>query len=453
MERGNLSRRGFLQRSLLSLTAAGLPLWYGRELMAAEDEKNGKAKEPSANERLRIGLIGCGGMGQGDCGDALASKQVELVAVCDVDRKHAEDAVKKLGKDSSEVKIYKDFRELNDRKDIDAVIVATPDHWHTLCAIDAMRKKKDVYCEKPLTLTIAEGKALVKVAKDTERIFQVGSQQRSDPTFRLACELVRNGRLGKLRRVETLIGENPRGGPFKTEEPPSELDWDFWQGQTPDVPYIKERCHYQFRWWYEYSGGKMTDWGAHHNDIAQWALDMDGNGPVAVEAIGTPPASDGRSYNTHPHFMVHYLYKTPLGEKGEVRLICSSLENGVRFTGDPGKTLFVSRNKAEFKASDPKIIDEPLKDDAVRLYKSPGAGGHKEHVLNWLECIKSRKPTICPSEVGYRSVTVCHLGTIALRTGLRLQWDPKKEEFVGPDAEAGNKMMSREMRKPWKLEA
>src|SRR5262249_47242983 len=195
----NFSRRGFLQRSLLGLTAAGLPLWYARELVAADEEKKARDKEPLPNEKLRIGLIGCGGMGQGDCGDALATKQVELVAVCDVDRKHAEDAAKKLGKDSSsEVKIYKDFRELNDRKDIDAVIVATPDHWHTLCAIDAMRKKKDVYCEKPLTLTIAEGKALVKVAKDTERIFQVGSQQRSDLTFRLTCELVPNGRLRQI---------------------------------------------------------------------------------------------------------------------------------------------------------------------------------------------------------------------------------------------------------------
>jgi hypothetical protein len=197
----------------------------------------------------------------------------------------------------------------------------------------------------------------------------------------------------------------------------------------------------------------MTDWGAHHNDIAQWALGMDGNGPVAVEAIGTPPPTDGKSYNCHPHFMVVYNYKTPLGDKGEVKLVCSSLENGVRFTGDPGKTLFVSRNKAEFKASDPKIIEEPLPKDAVRLYVAPGSGGHKEHVLNWIESIRSRKPTICPADVGHRSVTVCHLGTIALRSGKRLKWDPVKEEFVGENAEAGNAMLSREMRKPWKLEA
>src|SRR5262249_13667492 len=152
-----------------------------------------------------------------------------------------------------------------------------------------------------------EGKALVKVAKETGRIFQVGTQQRSEgPQWRLACELVRNGRLGELRRVETLIGENEVGGPFTVTSPPPELDWDFWQGQTPDVPYIKERCHFTFRWWYEYSGGKLTDWGAHHLDIAQWALDMDNSGPVAVEAIGTSPSTDGKSYNCHHHFTVLY---------------------------------------------------------------------------------------------------------------------------------------------------
>jgi predicted dehydrogenase len=392
-----------------------------------------------------MGAIGCGGQGTGIMNAARGQKGVEVVAVCDVDAKRRKETAKKVGKDCKD---YEDFRELLDRQDINAVTIGTPDHWHVLVALYALRKGKDVYCEKPLTLTIGEGKVLVEVAKQTGRIFQVGSQQRSDATFRLACELVRNGRLGKVRRVETLIGANPRGGPFKQEEPPEGLNWDFWQGQTGPVPYIKQRCHYEFRWWYEYSGGKMTDWGAHHNDIAQWALGMDGNGPVEVEAIGEPPPHDGKSYNCHPNFTVFYRYKSDkqpsFWHKDGVQLVCSCLENGVRFTGDPGKTLFVSRNRAEFKASDPKIIDEPLPKDAVRLYAS------NNHMGNFIDCVRSRKETICPAEVGHRSVSVCHLGVIALRTGMRLRWDPKAERFTDEEA---NKMLTRPMRAPWKLDA
>ncbi len=436
MDRGHLSRRGFMQRSLTAMAAAGLPMWYARETFAAEEEKEAAAKKKvTANDRIVMGAIGCGGRGRAILNDARRQKGVEVVAVCDVDARHRKDTAQQVGKDCKD---YEDFRQLLDREDINAVTIGTPDHWHTLIALYALRKGKDVYCEKPLTLTIQEGQVLVEVAKQTGRIFQVGTQQRSNATFRLACELVRNGRLGKLRRVETLIGANPRGGPFKEEEPPGELNWDFWQGQTGPVHYVKQRCHHDFRWWYEYSGGKMTDWGAHHNDIAQWALGMDGSGPVAVEAIGEPPPTDGKSYNCHPNFTIFYQYAK------DVQLVCSCLENGVRFRGDPGKTLFVSRNKAEFKASDPKIIAEPLGKDAVRLYAS------SNHMGNFIECVRSRKPPVCPAEVGHRSVSVCHLGVIALRTGKRLKWDPAKERF---DDDEANKMLSRPLRAPWKLEA
>src|SRR5262249_36813423 len=211
-----------------------------------------------------------------------------------------------------DIKTYTDFRELLDRKDINAVTIAVPDHWHALIAIDALRKGKDVYCEKPLTLTIAEGKALVKVAQQTGRVFQVGSQQRSDSRFRLACELVRNGRIGKVQRVETRIGGNPTSPPLPKVDPPKELDWDFWLGPTPKVDYVElvqgnhtyTRCHYEFRWWYDYSGGKMTDWGAHHNDIAQWGLGTDDGGPVAAEGEGKEPPREPNRYNCHPTFKV-----------------------------------------------------------------------------------------------------------------------------------------------------
>ncbi|HKB41950.1 MAG TPA: Gfo/Idh/MocA family oxidoreductase [Gemmataceae bacterium] len=461
MERGNLSRRGFLQRSLAGLVAAGLPAWYAKEILAAD-------KDQPSNERIVMGAIGIGSpqsRGRAIMQDAMRLPGAEYVAVCDVDKAHRERAVedvKKAQKDSkkpeSEVKAYEDFRELLDRKDIQAVTIATPEHWHTLVAIDAMRKGKDVYCEKPLTLTIAEGIALTKVAKDTGRIFQVGSQQRSDARFRLACELVRNGRIGKVKQVETRIGGNPKSPSLPKVDPPAGLNWDFWLGPTPLVDYVEKkegnhvftRCHYEFRWWYDYSGGKMTDWGAHHNDIAQWGLGTDEGGPTAVEAEGEEPSKEPNSYNCHPTFKVTYTYASG------AKLICSnkqlpdSLEktqdNGILFVGEDNKWIFVNRSTifasdGDQKAS--KLITEPLPKNAKQLYLSTN------HMGNFLDGVRSRKACVCTADIGHRSVTVCHIGVIALRTGKKLNWDPVKQQF--DDAEA-NKMLSREMRKPWKLD-
>jgi predicted dehydrogenase len=456
MERGNLSRRGFLQRSLAGLTAAGLPVWAAN-------------KVGGANDKIVMGAIGIGSpqsRNRAITNEARRDKNVQYIAVCDVDETHRDRAAQELG---GEVKKYKDFRELLDNKDINAVTIATPDHWHALIAIDALRKGKDVYCEKPLTLTIAEGIAVTKVAKETGRIFQVGSQQRSDARFRLACELVRNGRIGKVTRVETRIGTNPTSPELPVAEVPKGLDWDFWLGPTPKVDYVElkkdnrtfTRGHYEFRWWYDYSGGKMTDWGAHHNDIAQWGLGMDGNGPIAVEGEGAAPPKEVNRYNCHPTFKVTYTYGNG------VPLVCAHAQldgapdpketkktgadgkevtvrhdNGVLFVGEGGKWIFV--NRGTIVASDPKLIDEPLPADATRLYTTTG------HMANFLDGVRTRKPTICTAEVGHRSVTVCHLGAIALRTGKKLKWDPVKQEL--DDAEA-NKMLSRPMRAPWKLEA
>jgi predicted dehydrogenase len=451
MQRGNLSRRGFLERSLTGLTVgAGLPVWYAQELLAAEQDKAAQDKKPAANDKIIMGAIGIGSpqsRGMAICNDARRDKAVQYVAVCDVDGIHAYKAAKILGPDT---KVYRDFRDLLDRKDINAVTIATPDHWHALVAIEALKKGKDVYCEKPLTLTIEEGKAVVKVAKSTGRIFQVGSQQRSDARFRLACELVRNGRIGKIKSVETRIGANPKGGPFKVEPVPDSLDYDFWLGPTAKADYVKPRVHYEFRWWYDYSGGKMTDWGAHHNDIAQWGLGMDESGPVAVEAEGEPPSQEPNSYNCHPTFKVTYSYADG------AKLICahnqlaSALDrkdenkghdNGILFVGEKDQWIFVNRGK--ITASDKALIEEPLPKDAKRLYLSTN------HMANFLDGTRTRNPCICTAEVGHRSVTVCHLGVIALRTGKKLKWDPAKEVF--DDAEA-NKMLSRPYRSPWKLE-
>ncbi|MBY0456587.1 MAG: Gfo/Idh/MocA family oxidoreductase, partial [Gemmataceae bacterium] len=346
-----------------------------------------------------------------------------------------------------------------------AVIVATPDHWHAIIAIAAMEAGKDVYCEKPLTLTIEEALAMKKVTADTKRVLQTGSQQRTEMAgrFRVATELVRAGRVGKVEMIECRIGDNPQSGPIKEVDPPKELDWDMWLGPTPKVPFRldgnKTNCHYEFRWWYEYSGGKMTDWGAHHIDIAQWMLGMDGGGPVSVEVVNADkPYDKGDGYNCHPKFKVLHTYAS--GVKVEVSHGAGSTvkglvdaagnerkgdlsggENGVLVKGDKG-TLFVSRG---LLLASNKEIFAPLKDDP-KLYPSKP----KDHMFNFLDCVKTRETPICGVEVGAGSVIVCHLGTIALRlnAGKALAWDPKEYKFTD---EAANKMMARERRGGWKI--
>ncbi len=441
MHRGNLSRRGFLQHSLGAMIAAGLPAWYAQEVLAQQQA----AQPGAAGDKLVFGAIGIGSPKSRGLhvvrNDLLrAFPSTTCVAVCDVDRSHRDRASKMI----SNAKQYEDFRELNDRKDINAVVIATPDHWHALVAIDALRKGKDVYCEKPLSLTVVEGRAIAKVAKETGKVFQVGSQQRSDKRFRLACELVRNGRIGKIQTVETRIGGNPHSPKIPSVTPPEGLNWDFWLGSTPKVDYRHLRqgnneytnCHYEFRWFYQWSGGKMTDWGAHHNDIAQWGLGMDDSGPIAVEAEGTEPPAGIEQYNCHPKFKVTYTYANG------AKLICTDAgENGIRFNGEDGKWIFVSRGRID--ASDKKLLEEPLPESATRLYVS------NSHMGNFLDCIKTRKPTICNPEVGHRSVTVCHLGVIALRSGKKFKWDPATEKS---DVAEVNAMLSRPYRAPWKLD-
>jgi predicted dehydrogenase len=492
MNRGNLSRRGFLQASLTALGAAGLPLWYARELVAAEEVKAAGVKRVGANDKIVMGIIGCGCPDNNVRGGRSnqvynASRpvkdQLQWVALCDVDAKHVANAQAYMKNDGHDCQTYRDFRQLLDRKDINAVLIATPDHWHTQVAIDAMRKGKDVYCEKPLTLTVEEALAMMKVARETGRVLQTGSQQRTEfgQKFRLACELVRNGRIGKVKRIECRIGENPLSGPIQEVSVPEGLDWDFWLGPTAKVPYRstgpnhrygKTNCHYDFRWWYEYSGGKMTDWGAHHLDIAQWVLGKDGSGPVAVECVeATPPYKGKDGYNCHQDFRVKYTYdngaevyamsrhgttpKKDLVDKDgkhfefnrraggqHVVYKVNGDSNGVLIEGENG-TIFVSREV--LYADDPKIIAEPLKPDAVQVYPTRPTN----QVQNFVDCVRSREKPICNVEVGAGSVIVCHIGTIALRTGKKLKWDPSAHKF--DDAEA-NAMLSRPRRDPWKLD-
>jgi predicted dehydrogenase len=422
------SRRDFLKHSALSTVALSLPAWFIGQSAA------------SPSETVRLGLIGCGGQG---CGDAKnASRDGKIVAVCDVDASHLAAAQR----DFPGVEGYSDFRKLLERDDIDAVICGTVDHWHTLVAMAAMKTGKDIYCEKPLTLTIDEGKRLVKVQRQTNRILQTGTQQRSDAHFRLACDLVRNGRIGKISKVEVWLPAGLRQGPFQTSKVPEGFDYDFWMGQTPETPYVKERTHFSFRYWWDYSGGTMTDWGAHHNDIVLWALEKDHSGPVSVEGKqlvdmipgGFTAASEYAITYTYDNGVVHTCNSTTASEwHGGVK-DRNGQQHGIKFHGADG-WIWVTRGV--ITASDRSLLTKKLPEDATRVYVS------NDHMANFIDCVKSRKPTICPAEIGHRSASLCHLGVIAIRLGRKLKWDPAKEQFIGDDE--ANKHLTRPMRKPY----
>jgi predicted dehydrogenase len=437
-----MDRRSFLKSSAAVL-GSGLPAWSLEECHGQT-----QADKPlTANDRPNIALVGCGGQGRGIA--KYASTFGTLVAVCDVDVKHAEQAASQF----RGAKIYKDFRKVLEQKDIHVILNGTPDHWHTLVNLAAIKAGKDVYSEKPLTLTIDEGKRVVAASRSTRRILQTGSQQRSDPRFRLACELVRNGRLGKLTQVTTILPAGPHRGPFKSVPVPQELDWNFWQGQAPFRDYMPERCHLWFRYWLEYSGGTMTDWGAHHNDIALWGIGLERSGPGTIEGkLLMEPVGGG--FTAPSEYEVEYTYANGVRHRcvsttanniygGEARPPRpGELLHGVKFEGPEG-WIYVTRGKIE--ASRPELLTDPLASKKVQLYVS------NDHMRNFFDCIRSRKPPICEAEIGHRSVSVCHLGVIALRLGRKLSWDPKNETFFG-DKEA-NGYLAREMRKPWTYEA
>ena len=433
-----ISRRQMLTRTIAGITAAGLPAWYEKDAIAQAKEKNSALpRKIGPNDQINVAGIGVGGrkggyrQGLGDTHNISGKPGVKVVAICDVDDVHRDEGAALFGPECAKVH---DFRDVLHRKDIDAVVIGTPDHWHVAVAMAALRTGKHVYCEKPLTLFIGQGTKLVHLWRTANRVFQTGSQQRSDARFRLACELVRNGRLGKIKTVTAHLPTGPTGGPYDKAPVPSDLEFNMWLGPAPEVDYLPERVHGVFRWWLDYSGGMMTDWGAHHNDIAQWGLGTDRSGPVSVQAYGKGPNIGVNCFNTFPEFDVYYTY-----EDGVVLHTTNKGDNGVEFEGEHG-TIFVSRDT--IRASDQKLLDEPLGSNATRLYQS------NDHHLNFIECIRNNKVAICDAEIGHRSASVCHLGNISLRLGGRkLEWDPKAEQFRN-DTEA-NSYVTRTMRKPW----
>jgi len=440
-KRIQLSRRSFLRRATATAAATGLPLWFVERELARAAEPD---KKLSANDRPNFALIGAGGMGTGDARSA--KKFGNLVAVCDVDKSHAERAAGRLATPGQKIDIYGDFRKLLERKDINAVINGTPDHWHSLINIGAAKAGKDIYSEKPLTLTIDEGKHVVRAVRENKVILQTGTQQRSNQRFRMACEMVRNNRLGTLKEVTVWLPAGVRGGPFQNAPVPDGLDWDYWLGQAPKVDYMKERCHTTFRNWYDYSGGTMTDWGAHHMDIGYWAVGLPAPTLIESKALTEPipggytAISDYEVKFTYPNGVIFNVKTTPDDSPFGAPIKKDGQRNGIRFEGTDG---WIWVNRDGMKAHDMEIFRAPLPDDAVRLYVS------NDHRANFFDCIKTRKDPICDVEVGHRSATVCHLGAISLRTGKKLQWDPDKEFFTGDHAEEANSHVAREMRKPY----
>ena len=430
------NRRSLLKTAAAAVASTTLPHWFLNESRAAVAPKDG--------DRLRVALIGCGGRGRGIAQSA--ARFGDITAVCDVDEQQLGEA-KRIWPDAA---TSKDFRHITDDPNIDVVVCGTVDHWHTLVSIAAMRAGKDVYCEKPLTLTIDEGKHLVRVAKETNRILQTGSQQRSDARFRLACELVRNQRVGKLKQVDVFLPQGRREGPFQSAKIPNRFDWNMWQGSTRERDYIPERTHVTFRYWWEYSGGTMTDWGAHHNDIALWGLGLEDSGPVRVsgrplvEMIpdGFTAASEYAVEYTYANGVKHRCHSTPANAWNGMVLDSDGQQHGVRFIGSDG-WIWVTRGSIE--ASDPEMLVEPLPASAERLDASD------DHMGNFFDCLKSREQPVCNAEVGHRSVSVCHLGVIAMRLGRELQWDPNAETFVN-DADA-DQWIRREMRQPWSYDS
>jgi predicted dehydrogenase len=425
-----ISRRRFLQGSA---AAAAIPLIVPRSALGA-------AQQPAASERITLGFIGVGTQGRGLLNGFLGQKDVQVLAVCDVDTNRRENARKMVEQRYADAMksgayrgcgIYNDFRDLIGRKDINAVVIATPDHWHAIPVLEACRAGKDIYCEKPLSLTIREAKLMMDAVRKHKRVFQTGSQQRSDNEFRLACELVRSGRIGKIRTVHVNVGPPSRPCDLREEKAEPGLDWDRWLGPAPNRPYnsvLSPRgVHKHFPDWRqyrEYSGGMMTDWGAHHFDITQWGLAMDDSGPVEIIPPKDPKAVTG----------LRYVYANG------VEVIHGPGARGVLFTGADG-TINVDRGFLQSKPVE--LIKVPIGEKDVHLPRSPG------HLRDWLNCIRSRRAPICDVEIGARSVTVCHLGNLAYWNHRRLRWDPKSWQFAGNDGD--NKLLDRERRAAYQL--
>jgi len=453
---GEASRRTFLKTALGTAAAAGFPAIVPASVFGATAPSN----------RINVGAVGVGRISRiHDLPGIWKFEQARIIAVCDLDSNRVEQGkalvngyyAKKTGKNHDGVTGYHDYHDLLANKDVDAVAISTPDHQHAIAAVDAVHAKKDVYLQKPASLTIAEGRAMSNAVLASARILQIGSQQRSWKQFHRACELVRNGRIGEIKHVEIGLPGDPSGPEAPPMPVPPNLDYDAWLGSTPEVYYTEMRVHPQHDFsrpgWLrceQFGAGMITGWGAHHVDTAHWGMNTEYTGPVEIWGTAEFPAHG--LWDVHGKFFTHAVY-----ENGVTMDISGDFTNGIKWYGTEG-WIFVTRDsevtptdpgkpgtKIEpLMASDAKILDSVIGPEEVHLYESSDQHG------NWLECVKSRKAPIAPAEIGHRACSTCLLHHIAMKTKRRLRWDPVKERFK--DDDEANKMLSRSQRYPYRMD-
>jgi predicted dehydrogenase len=444
----DMTRRKFLGNTAKT-TAAATAAMAGLGKAAAFD---GRQRNTAPGDRIRLALIGSGGQGKADLGAFLRIASVDCPAIADVDDKHLAEGVKMVadarGKNPDG---YKDFRQILDRKDIDAVIVATPDHWHALATILSCQAGKDVYVEKPLATTIAEGRAMVTAARKYDRVVAVGTQQRSATHFKNAVAFVKGGKLGKIRMARAWAYLDWKGdiGNPADEVPPPELYYDMWLGPAPQRSYNRMRVHHNFRWFWDYSGGLQTDWGAHMVDVVMWAMGEEPRGAMAIGGKYGFPKDISETPDTQqsviefPSFSLVWEHMIGCGIGPWQR------EHGCEFHGENG-ILVVDRGGWEVYPETDRLKQPERIARMMPTPRQPSAGDfHLEHVRNFVDCVKTRKIPTADVEVGHKSITTPHLANIAVRLRRNVRWDPVAEKIVGdPEAQA---LVSREYRKPWIL--
>ncbi len=428
-----LNRRTFLKKS--AALAAGAVTFPSIIPVSAL----GLDAVPSPSNRITVGCIGVGGMGTGNMNGFLDQPDAQVMAVCDVDADHRQAACdvvnKKYG--NTDCAQYNDFRELLAREDIDAIMMAVPDHWHAIIAVAAARAGKDIYGEKPLAYTISEGRAVVDAVKRFGVVWQTGSWQRSQEKFRFACELVRNGRIGKVHTVKVGLPNmnSIHEGSTKPGTPPPGFDYDMWLGPAPYAPWCEARCHWNFRWISDYAGGQLTDWAGHHIDIANWGMDLEATAPVEIEGSGVWPRGAEGLFDTVERYTFTCKY-----QNGLTMIVSGLLPGGTRFEGEQG---WVHVDRGRIDAEPKSLLTEVIWPEEIHLYKS------NNHIANFLDCVKTRALTITPVDAAHHSIMVGHLGLIAMKLERPVRFDPDTEHFVN-DPQA-DRMLSRPMREPWTL--
>lgn len=453
------SRREFLKgAAVASVSALGFPYIVSSAAL-------GKAGAVAPSNRIVMGCIGVGGQGTGNMGAFLNMPDVQVVAVCDVERKSnlylgggahglepAKQMVEKFYGEKTPTgsylgcAAYSDFRDLLKRKDIDAVTVCTPDHWHALISIAAAKAGKDIYCEKPLANSVAEGRAVADAVKKYKRVLQCGSHERSNPNGRYAAELVRSGRIGKVHTIRINLPTADEAHLKQVREvsrqpqpempEPATLDWNFWLGHTPKVAYTEKRCHFWWRFTLTYGGGEMTDRGAHVIDLAQLCNGSDDTGPASIVAKGKRENANG-VFNAFMDFEFENVYASGVRMIGQ-----SSGERGLKIEGDEG-WIFIHVHGCKLAASKESILKEKIKESEIQLGRSPG------HHRNFIDCVRSRKDPMATAEIGHRTASICHLNNISMALGGRsLEWNPAKEKTNDKEA---NALLEPKMRKPWTL--